>query len=85
MGTSTNLELLQWSILPHWRLIWNLNINSRLGKPVLIPGGYFPDDLDTTSMALITLRPDAKLVTSLLDDMLTYMNPDGTFQVSLDI
>lgn len=34
-------------------------------------------------MALTTLRPDAEVVTSLLDEMLTYLNPDGTFQVSL--
>ena len=34
-------------------------------------------------MALTTLRPDAELVTSLLDEMLTYLNPDGTFQVGL--
>ena len=36
-------------------------------------------------MALTTLRPDAEVVTSLLDEMLTYMNPDGTFQVSLNV
>lgn len=34
-------------------------------------------------MALKTLRPDAELVTSLLEEMLTYLNPDGTFQVCL--
>ena len=48
---------------------------------MLIPGDYFPDDLDTTSMALTILRPDAEVVTSLLKEMLTYLNPDGTFQV----
>lgn len=32
-------------------------------------------------MALTTLRPDVELATSLLEEMLTYMNPDGTFQV----
>ena len=34
-------------------------------------------------MALTILRPDAELVTSLLEEMLTYLNPDGTFQVGL--
>ena len=34
-------------------------------------------------MALTTLRPDAELVTSILEEMLTYLNPDGTFQVCL--
>ena len=34
-------------------------------------------------MALTTLRPDAEVVTSLLDEMLTYLNPDGTFQVGI--
>ena len=36
-------------------------------------------------MALTTLRPDDEMVNSLLEDMLTYQNPDGTFQVSLII
>ena len=34
-------------------------------------------------MALTTMRPDAELATSLLEEMLTYLNPDGTFQVGL--
>ena len=33
-------------------------------------------------MALTTLRPDAEIAKSLLEEMLTYMNPDGTFQAS---
>ena len=32
-------------------------------------------------MALTTLRPDQGLTSSLLEEMLTYMNPDGLFQV----
>ena len=36
-------------------------------------------------MALITLRPDTELVTSVLEEMLTYLNPDGTFQVCLTL
>ena len=57
--------------------------DSSLEKPVLVPGGYFPNDLDTTSTALTILKPDAELTNSLLDEMLTYLNPDGTFQVNL--
>lgn len=34
-------------------------------------------------MALTTLRPEAEVVVPLLEEMLTYMNADGTFQVSL--
>ena len=34
-------------------------------------------------MALTTLRPEAEVVIPLLEEMLTYMNLDGTFQVSL--
>lgn len=49
---------------------------------MLIPGGYFPDDLDTTSMALTVLQPPSEVVTSVLDEMLEYVNADGTIQVS---
>lgn len=49
---------------------------------MLIPGGYFPDDLDTTSLALTVLRPHHEVVMSVLDHMLEYVNSDGTIQVS---
>ena len=49
---------------------------------MLIPGGYFPDDLDTTSLALTVLRPHPEVVTSVLDEMVEYVNSDGTIQVS---
>ena len=49
---------------------------------MLIPGGRYPDDLDTTSLALMVLRPHPDVVTSVLDEMLRYLNSDGTFQVS---
>ncbi|KAI5862500.1 Haloacid dehalogenase-like hydrolase-domain-containing protein [Durotheca rogersii] len=52
-------------------------------KSALIPGGYFPDDLDTTSLALTALRPSsAKMISSVLDTMAKYANDDGNFQVS---
>ena len=68
---------------PRWHQILIFKSDSSPEKPVLVPGGYFPDDLDTTSMALTVLKPDAELTNSLLEEMLTYLNPDGTFQVNL--
>ena len=50
-----------------------------------MPDDSFPNDLDTTALALTTLRPDAEVVTSLLEEMMTYMNSDGTFQVTLTV
>jgi hypothetical protein len=53
------------------------------GKKVLVPGGVFPDDLDTTALALQVLRPFlTKNVSSILDTMAEYVNEDGTFQVN---
>ena len=50
--------------------------------PALVPGGYFPDDLDTTSLALQIIPPsDSERVSSLLEKMADYVNDDGTFQV----
>ena len=49
---------------------------------MLIPGGYFPDDLDTTALALTVLRPHPDVVSSVLNEMVEYVNSDGTIQVS---
>lgn len=49
---------------------------------MLVPGGYFPDDLDTTSLATTVLKPHPEIISSLLDEMKGYVNPDGSFQVS---
>lgn len=49
---------------------------------MLTRDGYFPDDLDTTSLALQVLRPNPNVITSVLDEMLEYVNSDGTIQVS---
>ena len=49
---------------------------------MLIPGDYFPNDLDTTAVALTVLRPHPEVVTPVLDEMVKYVNPDGTVQVS---
>ena len=52
-----------------------------LGETALVPGGLFPDDLDTTSLALTVLRPSStKKILSLLDMMANYVNDDGNFQ-----
>ena len=51
------------------------------GLPTLVPGGYFPDDLDTTALALQVLDPSAELCESILDEMMEYINDDGTVQV----
>ena len=56
------------------------------GKVALIPGDVFPDDLDTTSLALKVLRPSSsKTVSSLLDTMAQYVNDDGSFKVSHEV
>ncbi|KAI0848056.1 HAD-like protein [Daldinia vernicosa] len=55
------------------------------GKPALIPGDYFPDDLDTTALALQVLRPSPTEVASpILDMMAEYVKDDGAFQVYFD-
>lgn len=54
--------------------------------PALIPGGVFPDDLDTTSLALQVLPPSREgLIATLLDKMLEHVNEDGTFMVSASL
>ena len=52
---------------------------------MLIPGGHFPDDLDTTSLATMVLKPRPEIISSVLDEMIGYLNPDGLFQVSRSI
>ncbi|KAI1451206.1 Haloacid dehalogenase-like hydrolase-domain-containing protein [Annulohypoxylon moriforme] len=54
------------------------------GETALVPGGIFPDDLDTTSLALTVLRPPTEIVMSVLDTMAEYVNDDGTFQTYFD-
>ena len=52
---------------------------------MLVPGGHFPDDLDTTSLATMVLKPRPEIISSVLDEMIGYLNPDGFFQVSQSI
>ncbi|KAI0001225.1 Haloacid dehalogenase-like hydrolase-domain-containing protein [Xylariaceae sp. FL0662B] len=54
------------------------------GETALVPGGVFPDDLDTTSLALTVLRPSTEMAMSVLDTMAEYFNDDGTFQTYFD-
>lgn len=69
-----NLVDVEWGSKRTW--------NFFIGEPALIPGGYFPDDLDTTALALVALQPSRDIVTPLLDEMDSYLNADGTFLVS---
>ena len=63
--------------------IKSLTQHQRIGKATLVPGSRFPDDLDTTSLALTVLQPkDPEIIASMLDKMAEYVNPDGTILVS---
>ncbi|KAI0380164.1 HAD-like protein [Hypomontagnella monticulosa] len=69
------------------RTLWSGATNKDVleGQAVLIPGGVFPDDLDTTSLALKALRPSStKFISSVLDRMAEYVNEDGSFQTYYD-
>ena len=52
----------------------------KLGKPLLTTE-RFPNDLDTTSLALMVTDCDDKVVNSVLDEMLGYVNEDGIIMV----
>ncbi|KAM7189237.1 alpha-D-glucose-1-phosphate phosphatase YihX [Naviculisporaceae sp. PSN 640] len=65
------------------RETWNFFADGDI--PALVPGGVFPDDLDTTSLALQILPPSSdKLVDSVLGKMAKYANDDGTFNTYFD-
>ncbi|KAI0744041.1 HAD-like protein [Daedaleopsis nitida] len=52
------------------------------GKPLF--SETFPNDVDTTSVALTVLRPNPQLVSSILDEMLQYVDADGIMQTYFD-
>ncbi|OCH93767.1 HAD-like protein [Obba rivulosa] len=52
------------------------------GKPLFSEA--FPDDLDTTSLALTVLKRDAATVSSVMDEMLKYRDADGIMQTYFD-
>ncbi|GKZ36938.1 hypothetical protein AbraIFM66950_008203 [Aspergillus brasiliensis] len=61
-------------IEPH-RETWNFFI----GSPVLTQRD-FPNDMDTTSMALTVLKQDPKIAHRVMDSILLYRTPDGLVQ-----
>lgn len=52
------------------------------GKPILTTEA-FPCDLDTTSVALTVTGRSKEVISSVLDEMLNYVDKDGIVQVSL--
>nr|VWP00761.1 Chloride channel protein [Ganoderma boninense] len=52
------------------------------GKPLF--SETFPDDVDTTSVALTVLDHDPELVSSILDEMLSLVDADGIMQTYFD-
>ncbi|KAJ6028578.1 HAD-like protein [Penicillium herquei] len=53
------------------------------GKPKYTSQVY-PDDMDTTALALVILDYEPELAHSILDEMLNYVNEDGIVQVYTD-
>ncbi|OOO05326.1 HAD-superfamily hydrolase subfamily IA variant 3 [Aspergillus oryzae] len=53
------------------------------GEPKYTSDAY-PDDLDTTSLGLLTMPPDSEIVHSILDEMLDYIDEDGNVQAYFD-
>lgn len=51
------------------------------GKPILTTES-FPCDLDTTSLALTVTGRSKEVISSILDEMLNYVDKDGIVQVS---
>lgn len=51
------------------------------GKPILTTEA-FPCDLDTTSVALTVTGRSKEVISSVLDEMLNYVDKDGIVQVS---
>jgi hypothetical protein len=51
------------------------------GEPVLTVSP-FPDDLNATSTGLTVIERDESLTSSIMDEMLDYVNKDGIMQVS---
>ncbi|KAI1449975.1 Haloacid dehalogenase-like hydrolase-domain-containing protein [Annulohypoxylon stygium] len=72
----TTITDLSWGSRKTW--------NFFTGETALVPGGVFPDDLDTTSLALTVLRPSTEIAMPILDMMAEYINDDGTFQTYFD-
>ncbi|KAK7183120.1 hypothetical protein DPSP01_010905 [Paraphaeosphaeria sporulosa] len=77
--TTQNSDIVHFG--PYSKGTWNFFS----GPATLVPGGIFPDDLDTTSLALAVLPPpQPEEVTSILDRMAEYVMPDGSFLTYFD-
>jgi len=58
------------------------NRSREIGEATLVPGGYFPDDLDTTALALSIMPPEQpEIITEVLDQMAKCVTSDGWFLV----
>ncbi|KAJ5672848.1 hypothetical protein N7507_001975 [Penicillium longicatenatum] len=78
-----NEELVQ---LEKWDRTWNYFIGmgtSVIGTPLLTTE-TFPNDLDTTSIALSTLPIKESIVLSVMDEMLTFTSEDGILMTYFD-
>ncbi|KAL2815868.1 HAD-like protein [Aspergillus cavernicola] len=79
--------LLILEVTKDWSLV-NLKRPPRMwnffsGTPKYTTGVY-PDDLDTTSLALTTIKYDTDTAHSILDEMLEYVDEDGFVQIYVD-
>ncbi|EMD37666.1 hypothetical protein CERSUDRAFT_50248 [Gelatoporia subvermispora B] len=70
--------------LPDRPRTWNFfrGNGGRPSKPLFSEA--FPDDLDTTSLALTVLQRDPGVISSVMDEMLNYRDPDGIMQTYFD-
>ncbi|KAJ0301589.1 hypothetical protein COL516b_007560 [Colletotrichum fioriniae] len=89
--TNTGIEIreqFQQLLLLHWTNDWGLvdiaQLDSPSGRwncfsygPPVLTTEVFPEDLDTTSIALLTLDIDDSVKQKTMDDILQYLNPDG--------
>ncbi|KAI0089935.1 HAD-like domain-containing protein [Irpex rosettiformis] len=53
------------------------------GKPVLTTTEY-PNDIDTTSIAMTVLQHDKELIQRVMDEMLAFKSPDGIIEMYFD-
>ncbi|KAJ5153652.1 uncharacterized protein N7500_009091 [Penicillium coprophilum] len=79
-----NRELVR---LETWDRTWNYFIGKpcdRLICPSELTTGDFPNDLDTTSIALSIIPTEKSVLWSVMDEMLTFTNEDGIFMTYFD-
>ncbi|KXH65328.1 hypothetical protein CNYM01_00905 [Colletotrichum nymphaeae SA-01] len=81
-------EQFQQLLLLHWTNDWGLvdiaQLNPPSGQwncfpygPPVLTTEVFPEDLDTTSIAILTLVVDFDVKQKAMDNILQYLNPDG--------